>query len=387
MAKRDYYEILGVGKSATEAEIKKAYRQQAIKFHPDKNPGDKASEEKFKEAAEAYEVLSDGQKRQRYDQFGHQGVGGAAGGGFSGGGMSMDDIFSHFSDVFEGSGFEGFFGGGGNRRGQGGRVGTRGSNLRIKVALTLDDIAHGCEKKIKVNKGIKCNTCSGTGAQGGSGFSTCSTCRGQGQVRQVANTVFGQMQTTTTCPTCQGEGQIITKKCKHCHGSGIEHGEELITIKIPAGLAEGMQLNMSGRGNAGERGGPGGDLLVLIEEIPHAELKRDGVNLIYDLYINFADAALGIQVEVPTIEAKARIKIEPGTQAGKVLRLKGKGLPQVNSYVQGDLLVNVNVWTPQQLNSEERKTLEKLRESENFRPNPGKNEKGFFDRMKEYFQA
>lgn len=387
MAKRDYYEILGVGKSATEAELKKAYRQLAIKYHPDKNPGNKEAEEKFKEAAEAYEVLSDTQKRQRYDQFGHQGVGGASGGGGYGGGhMNMEDIFSQFGDIFGGHNpFEGFFGGGGNSRG-GRRSVNKGTNLRIKVKLTLEEIAHGVEKKIKVNKAVACNTCNGSGAQGGSSsFSTCNICKGTGHIRRVTNTILGQMQTTSTCHNCHGEGQVITNHCKTCRGSGIVQAEETIPIQIPAGVAEGMQLNVSGKGNAAERGGIPGDLIVVIEETTHEHLQRDGNNLLYDLYVSFADAALGTQVEVPTVDGKAKIKIEPGTQGGKVLRLKAKGLPQVNSYHKGDLLVNINVWTPQHLSSEEKKVLEKLRDSANFKPNPGKGDKSFFERMKEYF--
>ncbi|MEO8146801.1 MAG: molecular chaperone DnaJ [Bacteroidia bacterium] len=384
MSKRDYYEILGVSKGSSETDIKKAYRQLALKHHPDKNPGDKVSEDKFKEAAEAYEVLSNPEKKSRYDQFGHAGVGGAAGGGFGGHGMNMEDIFSHFGDVFgEESPFGSFFGGRGN--GQGGRRVYRGSNIRIKVKLTLQEVANGVEKKIKVNKQVPCTNCNGSGAQGSSGFSTCNTCRGQGQVRRVTNTILGQMQTTSTCPTCNGEGQVIVNKCKTCHGSGIMNGEEVIAINIPAGVAEGMQLNMSGKGNAGERGGYPGDLLIVIEEHEHPELKRDGINLHYDLYINFADAALGLSIEVPTIDGKAKIKLDAGTQPGKVLRLKGKGLPQVNSHHRGDLLVNINVWTPQHLSSEEKKILERLRESDNFKPQPGKNDKGFFEKMKEYF--
>lgn len=381
MSKRDYYEVLGIAKNADEAEIKKAYRQMAIKFHPDKNPGDKTAEEKFKEAAHAYEVLSDAEKRRRYDQFGHKGVSGAGGGGY-GGGMNMEDIFSNFGDVFGGhSGFESFFGGG-----QGGRRNVaRGSNLRIKVKLNLEEIAHGIEKKIKVNKSVACSTCSGSGAQNASSFSTCSTCKGSGQVRRVTNTILGQMQTTSTCPTCNGEGQTIANKCKTCHGQGIEHGEEVISIQIPAGVGDGMQLSVSGKGNAAPRGGVPGDLIVAIEEIEDEKLKRDGNNLLYDLYISFVDATLGTTVEIPTIEAKAKIKIDPGTQGGRVLRLKGKGLPQVNSYNKGDLLVNINVWTPQSLTAEEKKALEKLRESDNFKPHPGKGDKSFFDRMKEYF--
>lgn len=386
MSKRDYYEILGVAKGAAEAEIKKAYRQMALKYHPDKNPGDKAAEEKFKEAAEAYEVLSDAQKRARYDQFGHGGVGNGGFGG--GGGMNMEDIFSQFGDIFGGGNpFESFFGGGGGGGRSGGRrTVNRGSNLRIKVKLTLEEIAKGVEKKIKVNKGVSCTTCGGSGAQAGSGaFSTCGTCKGSGQVRRVTNSFLGQMQTITTCPTCHGEGQVIASKCKACAGSGVQQGEEVISINIPPGVGEGMQLTVSGKGNAAERGGIPGDLIIVIEEIPHESLQRDGDHLIYDLYISFVDAALGTSVEVPTIEGKAKIKIDPGTQAGKVLRLKGKGVPQVNGYSRGDLLVNINVWTPQQLSSEEKKTLEKLRESENFKPRPGKGDKSFFERMKEYF--
>ncbi len=386
MAKRDFYEILGVTKGASEAEIKKAYRQMALKFHPDKNPDDKSAEEKFKEAAEAYEVLSNPDKKARYDQFGHQGVGGASGGGSH---MNMDDIFSQFGDIFGGGNpFESFFGGGG---GGGGRQGSRrtvnrGSNLRIKVKLTLEEIAKGVEKKIKVNKAIGCNTCGGSGAQAGSGaFHTCETCKGSGQVRRVTNSFLGQMQTITTCPTCNGEGQVIASKCKACHGNGTQQGEEVISINIPPGVGEGMQLTVSGKGNAAERGGIPGDLLIVIEEIPHPELQRDGDQLIYDLYISFVDATLGSAVEIPTIEGKAKIKIDPGTQGGKVLRLKGKGIPKLNSYSRGDLLVNINVWTPQQVNSEEKKTLEKLRDAENFKPNPGKGDKSFFERMKEYF--
>ena len=382
MAKKDFYEVLGVARGADDAEIKKAYRQLAMKYHPDRNPGDKEAEEKFKEAAEAYEVLSDTDKRKRYDQFGHQGAGGN--GGFSGGGMSMDDIFSHFGDVFgEGSPFEGFFGGGG----RGGKRVNRGSNLRIKVKLTLEEIANGVEKKLKVNKFIPCSGCKGSGAQDGGSFQTCSTCKGSGQVHRVTNTFIGQMRTSSTCPMCSGEGQTIANKCKKCTGSGLERGEEVISVNIPAGVGEGMQLTVSGKGNHAERGGVPGDLLIVIEEVPHEHLKRDGQQLLYDLYINFADAALGTTVEIPTVEGKAKVKIESGTQAGKVLRLKAKGLPGINTYGRGDLLVNVNVWTPQHLSSEEKKLMEKLRDAENFKPNPGKNEKGFYEKMKEFFQS
>lgn len=378
MSKRDYYEVLGVAKGAGEGDIKKAYRQMALKYHPDKNPGDKEAEEKFKEAAEAYEVLSNPEKRQRYDQFGHRGMNGAGGGG-----MNMEDIFSHFGDIFgEGSPFESFFGGGGGR---GGRRVQRGTNLRIKVTLTLEEIANGVDKKIKVNKQVACNTCSGTGAADSS-FHKCSTCQGSGQVHRVTNTFIGQMRTSSTCPACHGEGQTIANKCKSCHGSGIKHGEEVISINIPPGVGEGMQLNVSGKGNAAERGGIPGDLIIAIEEAKHPHLQRDGSNLLYDLYINFADAALGTSVEIPTLDGKAKIKVDAGTQAGKVLRLKGKGLPSINSYGKGDLLVNISVWTPQHLSSEEKKLLEQLRHSENFKPNPGKGDKSFYERMKEFFQ-
>ena len=381
MSKRDYYEILGVAKNAEEAEIKKAYRQMALKYHPDKNPGNKDAEEMFKEAAEAYEILSNTEKRQRYDQFGHKGVNGAAGGA---GGMNMEDIFSHFGDIFGGgSPFESFFGGGGQTRG--GKKVNRGSNLRIKVSLSLEEIAHGVEKKIKVNKFVSCNSCKGSGAQDGASFQKCGTCAGNGQVHRVTNTFIGQMRTTTTCPTCGGEGQTFQNKCKSCHGSGLEHGEEVISINIPAGVGEGMQLTVSGKGNSAERGGIPGDLYIIIEEIKHPHLQRDGNNLLYDLYINFADATLGISAEIPTIEGKAKVKIDAGTQGGKVLRLKGKGLPSVNGYGKGDLFVNVNVWTPQHISSEEKKILEQLKNSPNFKPNPGKGDKSFYDRMKEFF--
>ncbi len=387
MAKRDYYDILGVTKGADADEIKKAYRKLAIKFHPDKNPGDKAAEDKFKEAAEAYEVLSSPEKKQRYDQFGHAGGGASASGGYGGGpgGMNMEDIFSQFGDIFGGGGggFDGFFGGGSSR---GGRRMQKGTNLRIKVKLTLDEIANGVEKTIKVQKMASCKTCGGSGAKDKSSFSNCSTCGGAGSVRRVQNTILGQMQTTTTCPTCHGEGQTITNKCTTCHGEGVERAEETISINIPAGVVDGMQLSMTGKGNAAPRGGIPGDLLILIEEVEHKQLKRDGINIIFDLYISFIDAALGTSIEIPTIDGKARIKIEPGTQAGRILRLKGKGIKDINSYQKGDQLVHVNIWTPKTLTRDERMILEKLQDAPNFKPNPDKNDKGFFERMKEYFE-
>jgi len=387
MAKKDFYEILGVPRNADEAEIKKAYRKMALKYHPDKNPGDKASEEKFKEAAEAYEVLSDKDKRHRYDQFGHAGMGnsggGYGGGGFGGGGMSMDDIFSQFGDIFGSGGFGGSFG---RSSGGGGRRVNRGTNLRVKVKLNLEEIANGVQKKIKVNKYISCTNCKGTGAEHGSGFSNCSTCHGSGHVTRVTDTILGRMQTTTTCPHCGGEGKTIKNKCNTCFGDGIVKGEEVIEINIPAGVSDEMQLSMNGKGNAAARGGIPGDLIIAIEEEPHQHLKRDGINLHYDLYISFIDAALGTSIEVPTVEGKARIKIEPGTQGGKVLRLRDKGLPDINNNRhKGDLMVDINIWTPKHLSHDERSLLEKLRNSENFQPKPDKNDKSFFEKMKDYF--
>lgn len=378
MAKRDFYDILGVSKNASPEEIKKAYRQMAIKFHPDKNPGDKAAEDKFKEAAEAYEILSDQDKRRKYDQFGHAGVGSSAASGGHAGGFSMDDIFSQFGDIFGGGGFGGF-------GGQRGRRVNRGSNLRVKVKLTLEEISTGIEKKLKIAKFISCDKCHGSGSANGS-MNTCSTCRGAGQVTQVVNTPLGRMQTATTCPACNGEGQTISEKCKQCHGDGVMRGEEMISVRIPAGVHEGIQLSVNGKGNAGPRGGVAGDLIVVIEEAPHEFLMRDGNNLFYEHHASIPDAALGTSVEIPTLEGKARIKIEPGTQSGKVLRLKGKGLPDINGYSRGDLLVNIQVWTPTHLSSEEKKLIEKLRESANFKPHPNKKEKSFFDRMREYFE-
>ncbi len=383
MSKRDYYEILGVSKSATADEIKKAYRKVAMQYHPDRNPGDKAAEEKFKESAEAYEVLSDADKRAQYDRYGHAGLNN--GRGFSGSG-NMDDIFSQFGDIFGDDVFGSFFGGG--RRGGGGAArarGVRGSNLRVKIKLHYEEIAKGVTKNIKVKKYVSCGSCSGSGAKDKGSIQTCGTCGGSGQVRRVSNTFLGQMQTVTTCPTCNGEGTTITVKCNVCKGEGRVYGEETVTIDIPAGVQEGMQLSVGGRGNAGERGGSNGDLIVLIEEEQHAELHRDGLNVAFELYISFTDAAFGIQIEVPTIDGKAKIKIPPGTQSGKIFRLKGKGFPGVNSYEKGDQLIHVNVWTPQHLTPEEKIILEKLGHSPNFQPKPDKDERGFFDKVREMF--
>jgi molecular chaperone DnaJ len=383
MAKRDYYEVLGVERNATAEVIKKAYRKKAIEFHPDKNLGDKAAEEKFKEAAEAYDILSDDQKRHRYDQFGHAGVGGASGGGGFGGGMSMEDIFSQFGDIFGGHfGFGGFSGFGGSRGG-GQRV-NRGSDLRVKVKLTLSEIAKGVEKKIKVKKYIPCKACQGSGAEGSNNTKTCSTCRGSGVVTRIANTILGQMQTQSVCPTCNGEGKIITKKCSVCNGEGIVKDDDVITLNIPAGVGEGMQLSMSGKGNAARHGGINGDLLILIEEEPHPELIRDENDLLYNLLLTVPQAALGGSVEVPTIEGKAKVKIDPGTQPGKVLRLRNKGLPSINSYGTGDLLINVSVYIPETLSESEKTILNGLDNSPNFQPQQTVKEK-IFNKFRQMF--
>lgn len=384
MAKRDYYDVLGVSREASAEEIKKAYRKIAIKYHPDKNPDDHTAEDKFKEAAEAYEILSNQEKRARYDRFGHQGMNG--GGGFGGGHMNMEDIFSQFGDIFGGGGGGGFgdFFGGGQR--QGGRRVRKGSNLRIKLKLNLEEIANGVEKKIKVKRYVACEACSGNGSKNGASLQNCASCQGSGQVRKVVNTMLGQMVSTATCPTCHGEGKIVTQKCDVCHGEGRQLQEEVIPINIPAGVADGMQLSMSGKGNVPERGGVPGDLLIQIEEEAHPTLKRDGNNVVYDHYISFVDAALGASIEVPTIEGKAKITLKPGTQSGEILRLRGKGIKDLNGYGKGDQLIYINVWTPKNLSGSERDMLEKLRTSENFTPNPGKNEKGFFEKVKEYFQ-
>jgi molecular chaperone DnaJ len=381
--KRDYYEILGVAKGAAADEIKKAYRKVAMQFHPDRNPGDKAAEEKFKEAAEAYEVLSDADKRAQYDRFGHAGVQGNGRG--YGGASNMEDIFSQFGDIFGDDIFGSFFGGGGGRRGGQRMRGVRGSNLRIKIKLTYEEIAKGVTKQVKVKKHVPCNTCHGSGAKDKGSVQTCSTCGGSGQVRRVSNTFLGQMQTVTTCPACNGEGTTITAKCGSCKGEGRVYGEETVTLDIPAGVQEGMQLSLGGRGNAGERGGPPGDLIVLIEEEQHKELHRDGLNVAYELHISFPDACFGTSVEVPTIDGKARIKIPAGTQSGKIFRLKGKGFPGVNSYEKGDQLIYVNVWTPQNVSAEEKAMLEKMNGSPNFKPQPEKSDKSFFDKVREMF--
>ena len=380
MAKRDYYEILGVTKSTPADEIKKAYRKMAIKYHPDKNPDNPAAEEKFKEAAEAYEVLSSPEKKQRYDQYGHAGVSGASNGGHAG--MNMDDIFSNFGDVFgDDSPFGSFFGG---SRG-GGKAKKRGSNLRIKLKLDLEEIANGAEKKIKVKRHMACDTCHGNGSKNGTAVKTCTTCQGSGQTRKVVDTMLGRMVSNATCPTCQGSGSIISEKCTVCHGGGTQEKEEIISIKVPAGVADGMQLSMSGKGNFPQGGGIAGDLIILIEEAEHDVLKREGNNVIYDLYISFTDAVFGSSIEVPTIDGKVKIKIDSGTQSGKILRLKGKGIQDINGYEKGDQLIHINVWTPQHLSKDEKDILQKFHGSDSFKPNPGKQDKSFFEKMREFF--
>lgn len=393
MEKRDYYEVLEVAKDASADVIKKAYRKKAIQFHPDKNPDDKVAEEKFKEAAEAYDVLSNPDKRARYDQFGHAGMSGAAGnggpfgGGFGGGaGMSMDDIFSMFGDVFGGrggggfSGFGGFGGGGGQQQ----QRRFRGSDLRVKVKLNLKEISTGVEKKFKLKKYVSCSHCHGTGAEGDGGSETCPTCKGSGSMIRNQQTILGTMQTRVTCSTCGGEGKIIKNKCKHCGGEGIEYGEEVVSVNIPAGVAEGMQLSMGGKGNAGKHNGVPGDLLILVEEEQHPDLIRDENDLVFNLLLSFPTAALGGTVEIPTIDGKVKVKIDPGTQPGKVLRLRSKGLPNVNGYGTGDLLVNVSVYVPETLTKEEKGTLEKLESSDSFQPSISVKEK-IFKKFKSFF--
>ncbi len=385
--KRDYYEVLGIQKSANADEIKKAYRKAAIKFHPDKNPGDSEAEDRFKEAAEAYDVLSDQQKRARYDQFGHAGMGGAASGGaggyggFGGGGFSMDDIFSQFGDIFGGH----FSGGGFSSRGGGQRV-NRGSDIRVRVKLTLEEISEGVTKKLKINKMLACDECNGTGAKNATAYTTCSTCNGSGVVNKIENSFFGRIQTQGVCPTCNGTGKVITEKCDKCHGNGVVKGDEVIEVRIPAGVAEGMALNVSGKGNAAIQGGMNGDLQVIITEEAHPELIRDGNDLIHNLNITVTTALLGGTVEVPTIDGKAKIKIAPGTHAGKVLRLGGKGLPDVNGRGRGDILVVVDITIPDKLNSEERHLIEKLAKQPNFEKAADVENQNIFERMKNFFR-
>ena len=381
MAKRDYYEVLGVEKNASANDIKKAYRKLAIQYHPDKNPDDKNAEEKFKEAAEAYSVLSDPDKRARYDLFGHEGLGGAAGGGFNGAGMDMNDIFSMFGDIFGGRGGFGGFGGFGG--GSAGPQKFRGSDQRVKVRLNLQEIANGVTKKFKLKKYVKCSHCGGTGAEGNA-TETCPDCHGTGRVVRTQQSFFGMMRSEVACPRCNGEGKIIKNKCPHCNGDGVVMGEEVVEVQIPAGVVEGMQLSMRGKGNAGKRNGINGDLLILIEEEKHPTLVRDENDLIYSLLLDIPTAALGGFAEIPTIDGKAKVTIDPGTQPGKVLRLRGKGLPTLNGYGKGDIVVNISVYIPETLSKEEKKTIENFRESDNFRPSESIKEK-IFRRFKSFF--
>lgn len=387
MEKRDYYEVLGVAKNASADELKKAYRKKAIQYHPDRQQDKteaekKEAEEKFKEAAEAYEVLSDPDKRARYDQFGHN-MGNMGGGGFSsyGGGMSMEDIFSHFGDIF---GDFGGFGGFGSSRSRGGKRQNRGSDLRVKVRVTLKDVAHGVEKKLKIPRYVSCDVCHGTGAKDGKSYTTCNHCHGTGVITQVRQTMLGAMQTTSTCPSCNGEGKIITEKCTHCAGEGIERKEEIITVKIPAGVSDGMTLSMQGKGNAARHGGIPGDLLIVIEEEKDAELQREDNNIIYNLILDFPTAVFGGKVEVPTIDGRARLTIEPGTQPGKVLRMRGKGLPSPNGYGNGDMLVNIMVYVPKNLTKEEKEAIEKLKGSPNMTPSESE-KRSIFSRLNHLF--
>ncbi len=385
---RDYYEILGIDRSASQDELKRAYRKMALQYHPDRNPDDAEAERKFKEAAEAYEVLSDAQKRQRYDRFGHAGVRGNGGAGQPGF-QDINDIFSAFSDIFGGSGtiFEEVFAGQGGR-GRRRRGGRTGSDLRIKLPLTLEDIAEGTEKKIKVRKFVVCETCEGTGAQDGeAGYDACSTCHGTGEIRQVSRSVFGQFVNVQPCPACQGEGRTIRNTCRDCGGEGRQKGEETITITVPAGVLEGNYLTLRGAGNAGLRAGPAGDLRVEIEEVPHEHFTREGLDIFHDLYISFPEAALGTEVDVPTLKGRARLQIDAGVQSGKILRMRDRGLPELNSIRRGDQMIRVHVWTPLRLTEEERSALESLRESESFQPKPEKEDRrrSFFSKVKDVF--
>lgn len=386
MGKKDYYELLGLSRDCTTEEIKKAYRKKAMEFHPDRNPGNKEAEERFKEAAEAYDVLSNSDKRNRYDRFGHAGMNGSAG-GYTHADFDINTIFERFGDLFGGGfgGFDSFFGGGRPGASQSKKV-RQGTNLRITVKLTLEEIAKGVEKKIKIQKYVPCEECGGLGTKSKSSVNTCPTCHGSGQEVRTERSVFGLFQQATVCSNCQGKGEVITDPCDHCHGNGVVKGEEVVTVNIPAGVAEGMQLTMKGKGNAALNGGVNGDLFVVIEEIPHPLFEREGNNIYLNYYISFPQAALGANVEIPTLEGKAKVKIQAGTQSGQILRLQSKGIPDIRRAYRGDLIVNLNVWTPKVLSKEEKAMVEKFNSSENFIPNPGKEENSFFSKVKSFFK-
>ncbi|MBQ7489639.1 MAG: molecular chaperone DnaJ [Bacteroidales bacterium] len=389
MEKRDYYEVLGVDKNVSADDLKKAYRKMAMKYHPDRNPGDKEAEEKFKEAAEAYDVLSNPEKRARYDQFGHAGMSAGAG-GYDVGGFDLNSIFERFGDLLGGAGgfrggFSDFFGGGAGYGGRAQKRVRRGSDLRIKVKLTLEEIAKNTEKRLKIQKDVPCPECGGTGAKDKSSMTTCQKCHGSGQVVTQQRSMFGIMQSVSVCPDCGGTGEVIKDKCPHCNGKGTVRGEEIVTVNIPAGVENGMQLSMRGKGNAAPNGGVNGDLIVLVEEIDHPIFERDGNNLYINYYISFPQAALGDTVQIPILNGFAKVKIAPGTQSGQMLRLQGKGLPELNGRIMGDLIVNVNVWVPKTLSKDEKDAISKFASSENFTPKPGAKDKSFFSRVKQFF--
>lgn len=381
MAKRDYYEVLGVNKDASDDEIKKAYKKMAIKYHPDRNPGDKKAEEMFKEAAEAYDVLRDANKRRQYDQFGHEGLGGAT--GFGGAGMNVDDIFSMFGDIFGGRGFGGFGGFGGERYS---RPMYRGKDQRLKIELDLIEIVNGTTKKFKLKNDVVCEHCHGSGSEDGQ-VSTCPTCNGSGYVVRTQQGIFGLMQSQSVCPECHGEGKVIKNKCHICHGEGIKQGETIVEVNFPAGLSEGMVLTLEGKGGAGRRNGVNGDLQIIIKERPHETLVRDGNDLVYNLLLSLPQAILGDTMEVPTVDGKAKITIEPGTQPGTILRLKGKGVPEVQGYRnnRGDEIINISIYIPETLSKDEKEFFQKMRKSDNVSPSESVKKK-IFRKFRAFFE-
>jgi molecular chaperone DnaJ len=388
MSKRDYYHVLGVERKATQEEIKKAYRKLALQYHPDRNPGNKEAEEKFKEAAEAYEVLGDETKRQRYDQFGHEGIRGTDFRPFT----DVNDIFSTFGDIFGGgtggSIFDDMFGTQHRSRGRAG-ITTAGSDLKLRLKLSLEEIATGVEKKLKIKRWKPCDTCRGTGARSGNAMNTCPVCHGSGEIRQVSRSVFGQFVNITTCQNCSGEGKVVKEPCTACHGDGRVQGDSTIKVTIPAGVSEGNYVPLRGEGNAGKRGGPAGDIIVVIDEESHPVFTRNGDDVLLDLLVSFPEAALGADIEVPTLTGRAKLKIEPGTQSGRILRMRDKGMPHLNSYGRGDQLVRVNVWVPTDITAQERSLLKQLADGENINPKEGdksaNSDKSFFGRVKKAF--